>query len=275
MFSPLFSFRYFFRPVSLNEKDKFNEAADISISGLAADSVKLVKTAAINVKVKNAQKGAKAVADIVQGLNGMITHQSIESNEGPTKELKISNDSVLIITAYTPSAVLTARIPTENLEDFIFAITDQSDFVYNASLDIEDKSLSYLSHQFQEKARTKALAIDTAKLPRRLTAVQAINISDEAINRDIARRQIDADVNYSTVSLHLTQNALIRKEVVVNNRLDEYHLPFAQRFQDALKAGAEFFLVFIVALSHFWVFILLALAAWLTWKFYRSPRKLR
>jgi hypothetical protein len=73
-----------------------------SISGLSGDSVKLAKTASIDFKVKDVEKAGWGVSALAQQLGGKIFHQQLETIEGERKELKMSDDSLLVITAYLP-----------------------------------------------------------------------------------------------------------------------------------------------------------------------------
>lgn len=101
---------------STDEKNTITALTDsASITGLTGDSVKLVKPAAVNFKVKDVESGTRAVSALAQKAGGMIFHQNMEAAEGEKKELKISSDSLMVITAYTPQADITARIPSEHL----------------------------------------------------------------------------------------------------------------------------------------------------------------
>lgn len=97
-----------------------------SITGMRGDSVKLVKSAAINCKVKDVHEGVKSVSALANRLGGMITHQNITASEDGRKELKLSKDSLLLISTFTPRADVTVRVPVQHLEEFLFTLSDSA-----------------------------------------------------------------------------------------------------------------------------------------------------
>lgn len=94
------------------------------------------------------------------------------------------------------------------------------------------------------------------------------------VNQEIANRAIDAGVNYSTVSLSLFQNPLVRKEVIANYIISDYQLPFGQRLQQAASNGWQYFLGFLLTLVHFWMFILLGILCYFGYRHFIQKKRL-
>lgn len=245
-----------------------------SVTGLTGDSIKLIKTASISVKVKDAHQSARAVSRFAQQMGGMISHQNIASAEDQTRELRISDDSIMVISSYTANAEITARIPQQHLEDFMYGIADMGYFIPSSKMDITDKSLDYLTNQLKQQTRHQLLTDVNHKKRQGLTGMQAVKINDEATEQQITKMQIDADVNYSTVQLYLFQNPLVRKEVMANYAVSDYQLPFGKRISNALSTGWAYFINLIIALMQLWVFIVLSVILWLGYRYYRYAIKL-
>jgi hypothetical protein len=244
-----------------------------SITGITGDSVKLVKTARIDFKVKDVEKAGWGVSALAQQLGGKIFHQQLETIEGERKELKMSDDSLLVITAYTPRAAITVRIPSENLELFLHNIADLGYYTSSSRLDIEDKSLAFLENELKQKNRQRELS-KPGNTVKALASMQSINVKDAMIEQHIANRAIDADVNYSLVNISLFQNSLVRKEVIANYILTGYELPFHKRLLNAIGNGWEMFLSFVLFLAHLWMFFLVAGIAWITYRYFQQSRKI-
>ena len=244
-----------------------------SVSGLSGDSVKLVKTASIDFKVKDVEKAGWGVSALAQQLGGKIFHQHLETIEGERKELKISGDSLMVITAYTPHAAISVRVPSENLELFLHNIADLGYYTSSSQLDIEDKSLAFLGNELKQKNRQRELA-KPGNTVKGLASLQAIYVKDAVKDQSIANRAIDADVNYSLVNISLFQNSLVRKEVIANYIISGYELPFSKRLLNAIGNGWEMFLSFVLFLAHFWMFLLLAGIAWITYRYLQQNRKM-
>jgi hypothetical protein len=257
-----------------SESDISYEIADTtSITGFTGDSVKLVKTASIHCKVNDAHRSARAVSQLAQSLGGMISHQNIESTQNQSKEIPISDDSILVIAAYTTQADITARIPAQNLEEFMYGIADIGYFTFSSRMDIDDRSLDFLANTLKQQNRLQVLSDASHKKVKDINATQVIYTKDEAIGQEITNRRIDADVKYSTLQLNLYQNPVVRKEIIANYTISGYHLPFSKSLNNAFNNGWQYFLNFVLVLAYLWPFIFLAIAVWMIFKYFQSKRR--
>lgn len=247
----------------------------LSVTGLTADSVKLVKTAATDIKVRDVEQSVRAVSVLAQKSGGMLTLQHLEAVEQGRRELKLSADSLLVITAVAPRANITARIPSGNLEAFLFGVADLGYFTGSSHLQVDDKSLLYLENALKQKNRADVLTQPAGKRRSTATTLQAIAVKDEAIEQNMANRTIDAEVNYSTVNLTLFQNPVVRKEVIANTNIEGYQPPFGRRLGNALADGWQYFLSFVVAVAHLWLFILSGCIVYAGYKYRVQKRKLK
>lgn len=243
-----------------------------SITGLAGDAVKLVKTVDINVKVKEVEQSTRAISALAQKHNGMVYYQNFRSIEGRSKELKVSDDSLLVISTVTPQANITARVPSQHLEAFMIDASNLGYFTGNAQLQIDDKSLLYLENSLKQKNRESVLYNSSKRKADSITNLQTIQVGDEAIQKLIANKTIDADAAYGTVTLNLYQNALVRKEMIANYVISDYNLPFTERLSNALESGWDTFLNFLVAVSHLWMFILFALLIYCGYRIWQQRK---
>lgn len=235
-----------------------------SIFGLTGDSVKLVKTASINLKVADVGHSVKELSGLAQTLGGMVFHQNLQAVIDARKELKLSQDSLLVVSGITPRAEVTVRVPSQNLEAFFYGAADLGYFTDQSTLHIDDRSLLYLENSLKQRARKESLA----NAPATKGSVQkTIDVKDEMIQQLIANKTIDADAAYSAVDLRLFQNTIVRKETVANNAVADYELSFGHRLGNALNEGWSFFVTFFLALVHLWVFVLLALGLFLVYLF--------
>lgn len=258
-----------------NENDILASISDtVSVTGLTGDSVKLVKTAGLNIKVKDVEQSTRDISALAHKTGGMIYDQNLEFTEDGRNELKISADSLMVITTATPRGEITARIPYENLEEFMYNVSDLGYFTNSSKLHVDDKSLEYLENLLKQKNRTEVLSkpsSDKSKLPSDL---QTIGVKDKIIEQQIYNKAINADVSYSTVHLSLFQNVVVRKEIVANRDLSAYRLPFTLRLSNAFADGWQYFLAFVLVVAHLWMFIVLAIAIFLAYKYLQQKRKL-
>lgn len=251
-----------------------NSNDSVSVTGLTGDSVKLVKTVAIRFKVKDVEESILAVSKLAKQYGGMLTHQSLEAAEEQRTEMKLSADSLLVIASTAPGAEITARVPSHHLEAFLFDVSSLGYYTSNSRLHIDDKSLVYLHNVLKQQNRKETLAQVPARKKGMPAAAETILLKDEAIEQHIANEVIDVEVAYSTVALSLFQNAVVRREVMANTNMNDYRLPFWQRLGHAVTNGCSYFLETVLALAHFWVFLLAGIAVYILYKQRMQKRKL-
>ena len=237
-----------------NEKDSVALSDSTSVYGLPENEVKLVKTASINIKVKNVDSSVRSISQIARQMGGMIFHLETNAEETGRNELKISPDSLLVYSYINPGAAITVRVPSGYLEEFMYAVTDIGYYTASNNLHIEDKSLLFMENILKNKNRIEVLSQPASKT-KKASLEETIEIKDAVVRNDMNNRTIDADMNYSSVQLSLFQNALIKKEVMANYDLEAYRLPFNQRMGNAFSSGWQFFLDLMIALAHLWVLL--------------------
>jgi (p)ppGpp synthase/HD superfamily hydrolase len=129
-----------------------------SASDTVADvKPKLVKTADMSFKVKNVQQTGDSISHITAKLNGLVIHHQMGSSIERSEDIRLSNDSVMRVSAFNTTADMTVKIPSEKLEDFMNHVSHMGIYVTARKMDIEDKSLDYLSAKLKLKNRREWL----------------------------------------------------------------------------------------------------------------------
>ncbi|HVF97754.1 MAG TPA: DUF4349 domain-containing protein, partial [Flavisolibacter sp.] len=159
-FSLSFLALLFFVSCQNNADNKYAPALtdSTSVTGFTGDSVKLVKTAGIRFKVKKVEQSTRAVSALAQQLGGAVYNLDFQAAEGGRKELKISEDSLLVLSTTSPQAEITVRMPAQNLEAFLFGVSDIGYYTGSSQLKLDDRSLIYLANALKQKTRTDVLA---------------------------------------------------------------------------------------------------------------------
>ena len=245
-----------------------------SVNGFSGDEVKLVKTAGLHCKVHDVEKSTRAVSAIAQQFGGMVFNLSMEYEETGRNELPLSADSLMIVTVATPQANMTIRMPSQNLEAFMYGVADIGYFTRSSTLNIDDRSLQYLENNLKQQSRTAVITGSSLRRDKSFTHTRAIQVKDDVIDKQLANKSIDAQVNYSTVSLTLYQNQVIRKEVVANYAVADYQLPFSQRLGNAISNGWQMFQSFLLVLTHLWMFVFITAGGYFYYRFLQHKRKL-
>jgi len=246
------------------------------VTDLQGSAAKLAKTASIDFRVKDVYKSSRNISASVRSLGGLISHNHIETTHLNSKDIPLSNDSIQVVSSYNVEAEMTVRVPSARLEDFVLLVGNDATFIKQIQLDVDDKSIDYLSSALKQQSRQKIL--DAQSVQEKLKTKDALTIAneqDQVIEQKMNNLRTDASVKYSTIELRYTQNTLIKKEVVANNDLSTYEAPVHKRFGEALFSGLMYFTDLIIGLTHFWAFILLGLIGWWIYRVYSKKWKLK
>jgi Domain of unknown function (DUF4349) len=253
------------------------EIKSSSADSLAKDmadttQAKLVKTAAIDFKVKNVQQTASKVTVLTEGFGGMVTHQQIGASPERTQDVRVSRDSVLRVISFSTAADITVKVPSIKLERFMDSVATMGIYVTSRNLDISDKSLDYLSLRLKLKSRVEL--VDRQKRGKVIIKdpSKVLDLQDDMVDQQIGNRQIDEAVKNSVVTLHFYQSNTINKELIANDDPSAYNLPFFKRLGLAIENGVDIFADVVIGLANIWLFILLAIGIWMMIRYYKNKK---
>lgn len=258
---------------AVNNTEK-SSSADTA-ANYAADSVsnevpKLVKTADMNLKVKNVQKTGDSIAAITKKYQGMVTHHKMTSEIVNSQDVSLTDDSIMRVSAFNTTADMQVKIPSEKLEEFMNHVSHLGMYITSRQMDIEDKSLDYLSAKLKLQSR-KELVAQQKKGKIVIKNPEAVLwLKDDMVDGQIANQAIDAAVKYSNISLNFYQSNTIVNEKIANDDPAVFQLPFFTRLYMSLGNGWLIFTEFVLTLANLWILFLAGGGAWLIYKTYRK-----
>jgi hypothetical protein len=231
---------------------------------------KLVKTADISFKVKDARQTGEAIALLTDKFDGMVMHHQMQSSVKESEKVHLANDSIMLVSAFNSTADMTVKIPSEKLEDFVNQVGHMGLYVNSSKMDIEDRTLDYLSAKLKANNR-KELVKDqksgriTLKHPDEI-----LTVKDDIIDKQISNLKTDEQVAYSTITLNFYQNDTILKEIMANADPSAYNIPVMQQVRLSFTSGWIIFMDIVVAMINLWVFVLAGVMIWVAYKLYRK-----
>jgi hypothetical protein len=233
---------------------------------------KLVKTADIRFKVKNVQQTGENISALATKYNGMVMHHNMTSTDEQTHDVRISDDSIMRVSAFNTVADMIVKIPTEKLDEFLITVSHMGIHVNESKMNIEDKSLDYLAEKLRLKNRQEFIAQQkqgkiVVKDPNKV-----MNLKDDMVDEEIGNKRIDDAVKYSVVSMSFYQSNTINKEIIVNDDTSSYNLPFFSQLGMAIQNGWYIFSEVIIGLVNVWAFVLCGIAVWLGIRYYNKRK---
>lgn len=243
-----------------------------ALSQQIADTVvqpKLVKSADMRFKVKNVQQTAEKITALTIKNNGMVMHHQMESSAQGSQDYRISDDSIRRVSTFNTTEDMTIKVPSDKLEDFMYQVAHMGTHVTFSKMDIEDKSLDYLSAKLKLNSRKEL--VDQQKKGK-VTIKNPLNVlllKDDMVDGQIDNLKIDAAVKFSIITLNFYESNSIMQETIANDDPAAYQLSFGKRFSNSLAYGWFLFTELILALANLWVFVLAAIGLWLLFRYYK------
>lgn len=250
----------------VNNKDMISSADTV-----AADSTGsiLVKTAEMNIKVKDVAHVSEGIVNLTTQYRGMVVHHQMQSEELRSQDMLLSSDSLERVTVMHTTAGITVKIPSDSLEQFMNKVSKMGLHVNVRRMDIEDKTLDYLSSQLKLNSRTQLVSQQKTGKIKIKDPAAVLMLKDDMIDEKINNKRIDEAAKNSVVDMSLYQSNTVMKEHIANDDPGAYQISFLKRITFALTNGWNLFATFIIGLANLWVFLLAGYGAWLLVKLYK------
>ncbi len=234
----------------------------------AENIAKLVKTADIHFKVKDVKQTGERIATLTAACGGMVVHHVMGSTSDNSLDIKISNDSTLRVTSYNTTAEMTLKIPPAKMEEFINQVARMGIYINNLRMDINDKTLDFVSTKLKIKNRNELM--DREKKEK--STDEVLNLKDHMADQLISNRAIDDSVKNSTITLSFYQSNVVNREIIANDNLSAYNQSLSKRLGMAIENGWEVFEDIFVALANFWILLPISIAVWLIIRYNKGKK---
>lgn len=259
----------------LSKPDKkpslFSNNEDILASDPYLPKRKIIRTADLRFRVNNTEKATYNVENITKRFDGFVTETQLNSHIAEQTQTPISTDSVMEITKYEIENTMTLRVKNSHLDTVLAEITRIYAFLDHRHVRANDVTVDYMMDALKAKIRIQsarriqnASDVKGKRLDDIVSAEQTtVEMNDGAIESEGANMKKDFDVQYSTVTLAMYQDVMIRKAVKVNPSVFAHAPSIWYRLSDAFRGGWSFLLDLMVGLVAVWpVFLLGGLGYW-------------
>lgn len=253
----------------INNQDKYASADSATSMSSDTAGTKLLRTASMDMKVKDVQNASKQIMQLTSQYKGMVMHHEIQSQEINSKDMPLRQDSIQRVTVYRMTGNITSKVPVESLQQFLDQAGEMGLHVNVRRMDIEDRTLDYLSAQLKLHSRSQIIDQQKSGKVKIKDPAAVLDLKDDMIDQKINNRRIDDAVKNSTVDFSLYQNNTVSIEHVANDNPSAYPIPFFQRMAFALSNGCALFADFVIGIANLWVFLLLGILVWFTVKYYK------
>lgn len=242
---------------------------------------RFVRTAQATFHVQDVYASTLAIEDAVAAEGGFVAKNAIATQTLRVIERPVGDGKRLRLSEVVPEGTLMVRVPSERTQAFLRAIAKQMQFLDARNFEANDVQFELLRRQLgyrraQELQQDIRIAgAQPGKTGEKIDAVQAreqmLAARDEA---EVARRELEDRIAFSTLTLTLSQPAQVREQLVPDTEaiLRERGPGFFSELGEALRAGWRGLLAALVLAAHLWPLWLVLAALVLGWRALRRRR---
>ena len=243
---------------------------------------KFIRTADIKFKVKDVTKSTYSVENTVSRFGGFVTSTDLQSKINEKKRTKISADSLIEVTRFTVANNMTIRVPNVKLDTVLKTISREVGYLDHRVIKADDVSLTLLANQMSQNRNgvhrqrlTNAIDKKGQKLGDISNAENDLLDKEESSdNSGLANMALNDQVNFSTLTLQLYQNEMVRKEAMANIDAMSPRPNLGFLLADSIRSGLEMVEAIVVFALQFWGLILVSGGSYFIYRKYVGKKRI-
>ncbi|UFH30321.1 DUF4349 domain-containing protein [Chryseobacterium sp. C-71] len=246
-----------------------------SVSSVATMSVKdkqFIKTANVNMEVKDVYDATISIEKSVQELGGFVTHSDLQSRVISEETYNTSDEDAMLVKKYQTENSMQVRVPTSKLGELLTLINDKKLFLNSRIINAEDVTSSIKYAELEGK-RIKKTGENISELK---TTKDKVKMSDENMSEENQQQLANLDVadnlKYSTIDIYIKEPKLRIAEIAVTNSKNidnKYKFNFFYSAKNTFVEGYYLIQKLIVGLIMIWPIVLISAIAFY---FYRKNK---
>ena len=243
-----------------------------SISMAATQEVegkKFIKTADVNMEVKNVYESTISIEKYLKGNGGFVTKSEMNSSVLSEENFPINDAEAKLVREFRQINDMEVRVPTVKLGEFLEFVNQSNLFLHTRNISAEDVSANIMMADLEEKRMKKTESnIQTIKNNSEKVNLADNNLSEQN-NQKLATYNLSDNLKYSTVNLHLKEPSSRISSIAVTNTKNfdnQYRYNFFYDVKNAIIKGFYLTQEIIVGLFTIWPILLFSGIGFYFWK---------
>lgn len=248
---------------STMEMSKAEMATTDSASVAASQQVegkKFIKTANIDMEVKNVYDASVAIEKSLIKLGGFVTKSRMQAQTVSEQTFNTSDTEATLVRKYQNENTMQVRVPTEFLGDFLNDINQNKLFLNSRIINADDVTaniaLSKLEAERQQKKEQNINQLEANK--------DKVELADdnyrEANDQKVANLNIADQLKYSTVDIYLKEPNISVAQIPIANTQNydnQFKSNFGFELKNALVEGYYMIQQIVIFLVSIWPILLI------------------
>jgi len=257
----------------------YAEVSADSISSVATMKVKdkqFIKTADVNMEVKDVYDATISIEKSVQELGGFVKHSNLRSNVISEDSYNTSDTEAMLVKKYQTENTMQVRVPAENLGTLLMFINDKKLFLNSRTINAEDITADIKYAELEGK-RIKKTGENISQLK---TNKDKVNMSNDNMSENnqqqLANMDVTDNLKYSTIDIYIKEPKLRVAEIAVTNTSNidnKYQLSFLYSAKNAFIEGFYLIQRVMIGLIMIWPLLLIALFSFYFYRKNQSKKK--
>ncbi|MGG5209583.1 DUF4349 domain-containing protein [Chryseobacterium sp. MIQD13] len=243
--------------------DSSAAVAPDSVSSAATMKVKdkqFIKTADVNMEVKDVYEATVSIEKTVQDLGGFVTNSNLHSNVISEDTYNTSNENAMLVKKYQTENTMQVRVPTEKLGELLTLINDKKLFLNSRIINAEDVTSNIKYAELESKRVQKTGEnIDQLKANKDKVKLDNDNMA-EGNQQQLAKMDVSDNIKYSTIDIYIKEPKLRIAEIAVTNTQNidnKYKFNFIYDAKNAFVEGFYLIQKIAVGLITIWPLLLI------------------
>ena len=263
------------------------EMADSAAVAVTSDSIsmaatqevegkKFIKTADVNMEVKNVYESTISIEKYLKGNGGFVTKSEMNSSVLSEENFPINDAEAKLVREFRQINDMEVRVPTVKLGEFLEFVNQSNLFLHTRNISAEDVSANIMMADLEEKRMKKTESnIQTIKNNSEKVNLADNNLSEQN-NQKLATYNLSDNLKYSTVNLHLKEPSSRISSIAITNTKNfdnQYRYNFFYDVKNAIIKGFYLTQEIIVGLFTIWPILLFSGIGFYFWKKRKTASK--
>jgi len=232
-----------------------------SVAGMQVKDKQFIKTANVNMDVKDVYETTISIEKDVQDLGGFVTNSNLQSNVVSEDTYNTSSEEAMLVKKYQTENTIKVRVPTAKLAELLTLINNKKLFLNSRSINAEDITSSIKYAELEGK-RIKKTGENISQLKTNKDKVKMSdnNMSEENLQQ-LANLDVTDNLKYSTIDIYIKEPKLRITEIAITNTRNidnKYKFNFIYDAKNGFIEGFYLIQKIAVGLITIWPVLLIA-----------------
>ena len=233
-----------------------------SVATLQVKDKKFIKSADVNMEVKDVYEATISIEKQLQNLGGFVTSSRLNANIVAEETFNTSDENVTLVRKFQTENTMQVRVPTEKLGDLLTFINDKKLFLNTRNITAEDVTANIKLAELEAKRNAKT----GTNISQLKTDKNKVEMDDdnqlEGNYQKVASFELTDNLKFSTVDIYLKEPKLRVAEIAITNTRNidnKYKFNFFYDVKNAFVEGFYLIQKLVIGLVTIWPIILISL----------------